>query len=271
MKFRSLQLHLNVDGRTYHFSRRKLLGFATKSFLTAAALSLLLLITGSNLYSQAQVDTGGLTGTVTDPSGAVIPAATVAITNSATGIVTKGTTTSTGRYVFGAVAPGIYSLQVTKTGFGTYSASGITVHIQQTPTVNIVLKPGSTTETVTVSATTPLMQAQSAELNQTITGQAVNDLPLSTRDWTSLGQVSAGVTTTGGGKTSSSYYVVNGQSFNQNDFRLNGIDDNVEMFPSGVHRGTNAAILPPPDAIQEFTLQSGDFSAEFGHSVGGVV
>lgn len=271
MKFRSLQLHLDVDGRTYHFRRRKLLGLATTSILTAVALSLLLLITGSNLYSQAQIDTGGLTGTVTDPSGAVIAAATVAITNSATGIITKGTTNSTGRYVFGAVAPGNYSLEVTKAGFGTYSASGITVHIQQTPTVNIVLRPGSTTETVTVSASTPLMQAQSAELNQTITGRAVNDLPLSTRDWTSLGQVSAGVTTTGGGKSSSSYYVVNGQSFNQNDFRLNGIDDNVEMFPSGVHRSTNAAILPPPDAIQEFTLQSGDFSAEFGHSLGGVV
>lgn len=237
--------------------------------IATASVFLLLLICSTHL--RAQIDTGGLVGTVTDVSGAIVPGAKVAITNVATGIVATRTTTSTGQYVFGAVPPGTYSLKVSMSGFGDYSASGIVVHIQQTPTVNVVLKPGTTTETVTVTATTPLMQAQSAELNQTITGRVVNDFPLSTRDWTSLGQVSAGVTTTGGGKTSSSYYVVNGQSFNQNDFRLNGIDDNVEMFPSGVHRGTNAAILPPPDAIQEFTLQSGNFSAEFGHSLSAVV
>ncbi|HKO20746.1 MAG TPA: carboxypeptidase regulatory-like domain-containing protein [Acidobacteriaceae bacterium] len=246
------------------------LELAIKCSIAVVVICLLCVVSSRNLYAQAQTDTGALTGTVSDPTGAVIPEATVTITNSATGIVTKGITTSTGQYVFSSVAPGTYTLEVTKTGFGTYSASGIVVHIQQVPTVNVVLKPGSTTQTVTVSAATPLLQAQSAELNQTITGQEVNDLPLSSRDWTTLGQLSAGVTTTAGGTTSSSYYNVNGQSFNQNDFRLNGIDDNVEMFPSSVH-GTNAAILPPPDAIQEFALQSGDFSAEFGHSLGGIV
>src|SRR5579884_1101196 len=182
-------------------------------FIAATAACLLFLMCSSHLW--AQIDAGGITGVVTDTTGAVIPGATVTITNNATGIVTKEVTTSTGQYVFGSVPPGTYTLQVNMPGFGTYSASGITVHIQQTPTINIVLKPGSSSETITVTSATPLMQAQSAEVSQTITGQEVNDLPLSTRDWTSLGQTAAGVTTNTGGKSSASYFAVNGQSFNQ--------------------------------------------------------
>jgi len=198
--------------------------------------------------------------------------ATVEITNADTGFKATGVTTSVGRYVFDAVLPGNYTLTVTKTGFGTYTASGITIQIQQVPSVNVVLKPGSVTETLTVSSAVPLMQTQSAQVNQTITGQQINDLPMVARDWTTLGQLAAGVTTLAGDNTSDSRYIVNGQSFNQVDFRLNGIDDNVEMFPSpGAHKNSNAAIEPPPDAIQEFTLESGGFSAESGHSLGAVI
>ena len=107
-------------------------------------------------------------------------------------------------------------------------------------------------------------------------------MPLVTRDWGSLAQLSAGVNTdapsngSGGngtadaGSSSSAYFRVNGVDEWQNDFRLNGINDNIEFY-GGNYTGTNAAIVPPPDAIQEFTLQSGDFSAEFGHSTGGII
>lgn len=239
----------------------------------AKALFALTVVTLLSLWPArlaAQVDTGGLTGVVTDTTGAIIPGAAVTITNKDSGIVSKTVTTSTGQYVFSAIAPGTYTLQVVLPGFDTFTANNIAIHIQGVPTLNVSLRPGSLKQVVTVTDATPLMQAESAEVKQTITGEIVNNMPLASRNWTTLGQVAAGVTTTAGGNTSSSYYAVNGQSFNQNDFRLDGIDNNIEMFPSSVH-STNAAALPPPDAIQEFALQNGDFSAEFGHSVGGVV
>ena len=135
---------------------------------------------------------------------------------------------------------------------------------------------------VTVTAAAPLLEAENAQVGQTITNQSVNDLPLVTRDWGSLAQLSAGVNTdatgtgAGGngtadaGSSSSAYFRVNGVDEWQNDFRLNGINDNIEFY-GGNYTGTNAAIVPPPDAIQEFTLQSGDFNAEFGHSTGGII
>ena len=158
----------------------------------------------------------------------------------------------------------------------------VLVHVQQVATVDIHLATGNVQQSVTVTAAAPLLEAENAQVGQSITNQSVNDLPLVTRDWGSLAQLSAGVSTdatgTGGGgngtadagSSSSAYFRVNGVDEWQNDFRLNGINDNIEFY-GGNYTGTNAAIVPPPDAIQEFTLQSGDFNAEFGHSTGGVI
>ncbi|MBB5318478.1 TonB-dependent receptor plug domain-containing protein [Tunturibacter empetritectus] len=112
-----------------------------------------------------------------------------------------------------------------------------------------------------------------ASIGQTIGHQTINDLPLETRNWGSLGQLAAGVATApigqNGGTPENTFYSVNGVQLYQNDFRLNGINNNIEFFgDSSV--GTDATITPPPDAIQEFKLQTGDYNAEFGHSTGGV-
>lgn len=93
-------------------------------------------------------------------------------------------------------------------------------------------------------------------------------LPVATFRWRHHCPV--GQPTPGSGTTSSAYFSVYGGNVWQNDFRLNGINDNIEIY-GGNYTGTNAAITPPPDAIEEFKLQSGDFNAEFGHSTGGVV
>ena len=221
-----------------------------------------------------QVDTGSLTGTVTDSTGARLPHATITLTNIKTGGVTAVSTTSTGTYVFGALNPGTYSLKATGAGFEATFIAEVKINVQQTPTIDIVMTPGAVTEQVTVTTAAPLLQAQSAEVGQTIDDVAVNDLPLNGRDWTSLGQLAAGVTTIQGGNSSSSLYSVNGTDFNANDFRLNGVDDNAAPLIGYQNRGVyagNAAIIPPPDAIQEFKIQSGDFDAEFGRATGGVV
>jgi len=152
----------------------------------------------------------------------------------------------------------------------------VLVHVQQTLTVDVHFVTGQVTQQVTVTAEAPLLQAENAVVGQTVTTQAVNDLPLQTCDWASLAQLSAGVATApvanpsgDSGQTSSAFFAVNGIDTWQNDFRLNGINDNIEMY-GGSSVGSDAAITPPPDAIQEFKLQSGD-DAEFGHSTGAVI
>lgn len=225
----------------------------------------------------AQIDTGGVTGTVSDPTGAAIPGAQITLTNTATGVAQNTTSTSTGTYSFSGVRAGTYNLKGEAQGFQAFTSKGLEVHIQQVQTIDIHLATGAVSQEVTVTAAAPLLQAENGSVGQTITTQTVNDLPLQTRDWTSLSQLSAGVTTApvgqpsaDSGSTGSSFFVVNGVNLWQNDYRLNGINDNIEMY-GGSSVNSNATIIPPPDAIQEFKLQTGNYSAEFGHSTGGVV
>jgi hypothetical protein len=225
----------------------------------------------------AQIDTGGVTGTVKDSSGAVVASANITLTNDGTGISIRTDSTSTGTYFFGGLHPGSYTLEAQSTGFRNYIVHGLDVHVQQVLTLDIPLAAGSVQQQVTVTAAAPLLQAENAAVGQTITTQTVNDLPLATRDWGSLAQLSAGVTTAPAGQptpdsgsTASAYFSVDGGNVWQNDFRLDGINDNIEFY-GGNYTGTNAAIVPPPDAVEEFRVQSGDFNAEFGHSTGGVV
>jgi Carboxypeptidase regulatory-like domain/TonB dependent receptor-like, beta-barrel len=225
----------------------------------------------------AQIDTGGVTGTITDPTGAVVPGATVTLTNTGTNISQQMRSTSTGTYSFTGVRPGTYMLRAEATGFRTVINRGVQIHVQQTLTVDVHLAPGAVSQQVTVTAAAPLLQAENAAVGQTINTEAVNDLPLETRNWASLAQLSAGVNTAPSGQPSgdsgsstSAFFSVNGVNLWQNDFRLNGINDNIEVY-GGSSVGSNAAITPPPDAIQEFKLQTGDFNAEFGHSTGAVI
>ncbi len=203
--------------------------------------------------------------------------ATVKLVNEATGVASIGVATSTGAYSFNAVRPGSYTLQVAAPGFQTTIDKNVQVHIQQTQTIDIHLATGAVTQQVTVTGAAPLLQAENGAVGQTITGHVINSMPLKSRDWASLAQLSAGVVTapkgqpsSDSGTTDSAFFSVNGVNLWQNDFRLNGINDNIEFY-GGSSVGSNAAITPPPDAIQEFKLQTGNFTAEFGHSTGGVV
>ncbi len=229
----------------------------------------------------AQLDRGEITGTAEDPSHAVVQNASIVLTNDNTGVKTTTKSTSTGTYVFDDVIPGKYAIEAEAGGFEKYVVHDLYVQVQQVLTVDIHFATGNVQQSVTVTAAAPLLEAENAQVGQSITNEAVNDLPLATRDWGSLAQMSAGVSTTptgsgGGGITAdagsseSAYFRVNGVDEWQNDFRLNGINDNIEIY-GGNYTLTNAAIVPPPDAIQEFTLQSGDFNAEFGHSTGGII
>src|SRR6185437_511077 len=143
----------------------------------------------------AQLDTGRITGTVFDPSGAIVPGATVTLTNTGTNAAQSMKSTSTGTYSFSGVRPGTYSLRAEAPGFQTFIADGLQIHVQQAFTEDVHLATGTISQQVTVTAATPLLQSESAAIGQTIDTQAVNDLPLQTRNWASLAQLSAGVTT----------------------------------------------------------------------------
>jgi hypothetical protein len=241
------------------------------------ALITVLLLIGLPRPLHGQVDTGSLTGTVTDSTGAKIVGALITLRNTDSGVVVKVPTTTTGTYFFGGLKAGTYSLEATQNGFKTYKTVGIQIHVQQKENIDIQLQVGVNSESVTVTTTdAALIQTEDATLGQTVDKETVDEMPLNGRNWASLGQIAAGVTTAttsvGGnaGMASAAWYVVNGVNFWQNDFRLNGINNNVEVY-GGSQGNTNASITPPPDAIQEFKLQTGDFSAEFGHSAGGVI
>jgi hypothetical protein len=226
----------------------------------------------------AQIDTGVITGTVKDSTGAILPGVTITLTNDATHVAAgQARTTPSGTYVFDAVQPGTYTIHLDAQGFKRFEDQGLKVDVQHTSTVDITLAAGDTQQQVTVTAAAPLLQAEDATIAQTIDAKTINSLPLNGRDWVSLAQLSAGVSTapmgqpsSNGGSTGAAFFAVDGVSLWQNDIRLDGIDDNIEFY-GGSSIGTNATITPPPDAIEEFTLQSGDFNAQFGHSTGAVV
>lgn len=203
----------------------------------------------------AQLTVGGVSGTVKDPTGAVVRGARITLTNEATKVSQRTVSTETGTYVFASVPIGTYTLQADAPGFKTYVDTGIEVHIQSTVTADIPLVPGGVKQEVIVTSAVPLLQAQDASLGQTVPTEQINDLPLNGRNWTSLVQLSAGTYSSG---------LINGSDPGQEDFRLNGTDDNNEVFG-----GTN--VVPVPDAMQEFKLQDGDNNAQFGQFAGAVV
>lgn len=218
-----------------------------------------------------QIATGGVAGTVKDASGAVVPDAQITLTNQATDVRLTARSTSSGTYVFETVPVGVYNLKAEKQGFKTYVASGIQVHIQNVVTADIPLAVGAVSQEVKVNSAVPLLQAQDASLGQTIPEVQVNDLPLNGRNWLSLTQLSAGTYAASGSNPDNPGQVnANGVSQTQVDFRLNGIDNNIDVFESGAN-GQAGSVAPVPDAIQEFKLQDGNNSADFGQFSGAVV
>ncbi len=217
----------------------------------------------------AQIDTGSVTGTVKDPTGAVVVGAECTLTNTATNIAQKIKSTSAGAYTFEAVPAGTYSLKVVASGFKEYLLNDIQVHVQNIVTADVSLQLGSVGQEVTVTSAVPLLQAQDASVGMTINNKMTNDLPLQGgsggRNFMSLTTTAPGVyANSGAGMDNTGNIIAMGVENGQVDLRLNGVDDNEEFYG-----GTS--IIPIPDAIQEFKFMDGNNSAEFGHSTGAVI
>ncbi len=235
--------------------------------MLANGLRLLLLVFVAAVEVWGQIDTGRILGLVTDQSGAVVSGAKVTLTNPDTSFRQTSTTGTTGYYVFPALKAGRYEVEIEATGFSSFVQSNISLHVQQDVVVNSTLVPGAITERVEVKGTPALLQTENASLGQTIGTNLVNDLPLNGRNWTQLVQLDAGVTYSQPDSSGRPYFSANGHPLEQNDYRLNGINNNDEAWTLP----QPYVALPPPDAIQEFRVETSNYSAEFGHSGGAVI
>ena len=221
---------------------------------------------------QAQVDTGTILGTVTDATGAVIPAAKVTIRNEGTSITQSTTTSASGTYVFTPLRIGTYTVEVEKEGFKRQRRAGLELNIQQQLVADVALSVGEVSSEVEVTAAAPVLQTENGSVGQVVGAQAINDLPLNGRNYTFLARLVPGATAgqpEGRGLNANGWFTANGTRPAQNNYMLDGIDNNTNDVD--FLSGAAYVVKPPIDAIGEFKLQTNSFSAEFGRAGGAVL
>jgi hypothetical protein len=219
----------------------------------------------------AQVDQGAITGLVQDSTGAVVSNAQVTVTNIDTGLVLQGTTNGSGVYVFSPLKIGNYMVSATAKGFETTRQENLHLDAEQRLNVVIPLKPGAVSDTVTVTEAPPLLETQTSSVAQVINSATINNTPLNGRNFVYIAQLTAGVAPPFGNTRGSGTgdFVANGQRAEQNNFILDGVDNNTNLVD--FLNGSSYIVRPPPDALSEFSIQTSNFSAEFGHSAGAVL
>ncbi len=234
--------------------------------VTLATICLLLMA----MAASAQSDRGAITGVVTDPTGAVVARAEVIVKNIATGTEYKTGATETGNYTIPSLPAGSYELRVEAPGFKKFILQGVQVQLLQTTRVDAALEVGAATDAVTVQATAPLLQTESAEQSTNISGRLFNSMPLnfgatnSIRGWLSFIQLAPGVSVPN--QNSPQTANVNGQPGGSFKIYLEGQD--VTSTNDTVWTSTVAAASV--ETIGEFAIQTNNFSAEFGQVLGGL-
>jgi hypothetical protein len=228
---------------------------------------------------RAQVAGGMLSGTITDPSGAAVPNAQVSIKNSATGITRDVTTNSDGFYSAANLLPGSYEVSVSATGFNTEIKKGVVINVGAQPVFNLTLQIGTVANSVEVTTEAPTVQLTSSDISATVNATTVRELPLNGRSWTDLAALQPGVDTIHtqpdfsvgadrGNRGFGQQLTISGARPQQNNYRLDGIslNDYANGAPGSV-LGGNLGV----DAIQEFSVLTSNYSAEYGKTSGGVV
>ena len=217
----------------------------------------------------AQSDRGTLTGTVTDPAGAVVPAAKVTIKNSETGTVSSTVTTDTGNYTLASLPIGSYELTVEAAGFNKSTQTGLRIQVAQTARVDVELRVGSSTESVTVQAESPLLKTENAEISMNVSGDKFNQLPLNfgaggtgaIRSWMAFATLAPGVN---GDLSTDQTTSVNGLPGGMFKILVEGTD----VTSSNDTRWTSTVAASSVEAIGEFSLQTSNFSAQYGGGLG---
>ncbi len=223
---------------------------------------------------RAQAVSGTILGSVQDVSGASIPGATVSIVNAETGLARTVLSNSAGEYMVPSLPPGMYEVSAEMKGFKRVSLSGIRLNVDQKLRADLKLEVGALTESIQVQAAIPLVQSDSSELGATINESQIKELPLNGRNFVQLTRLIPGVTrgvpgsnndgASNEGWRMSSTIAANGMRTRDNNFLLDGIDNNELNLNTVI-------IFPSVDAIEEFKVQTSTYSAEFGRANGGVV
>ena len=237
-------------------------------FIRCAALCFL--TASLSLFAQ---DTATISGTVTDQSGADIPDAQVTLVNAATGFTRTVATNSGGQYVAPTIPTGAYVITVVKSGFERLQRSGVQLTAASTLSVDLQLQLGSQKETVSVTATTPLLQSQSAEVSSLVDSRQVVTLPLVSRDFTDLVLLTPGAHTgsasnlAAGGSPyamrGGANYSVNGAIAAGNSYLVDGVYNRNLWLNTLV-------MVPVVDAIQEYRVMTSNYQAQYGESAGSV-
>ncbi len=241
--------------------------FTTPGLFSAAALAVVL----SGQVCQAQKDTGTIAGTVHDSSGAVIPNVNITARDVNHGTVVNGTTNSSGEYVIQPLKVGEYVMTAAKTGFDKVASTPITLSVQQRLVFDITMKVGSIGESVTVTDSTAQLQTETSDLGQVLDARQITNLPLNGRNFAQLALLSPGTTPAApGSRDQSSYgFSANGARSLQNNFLLDGIDNNSNL--PDLLNGSSYVIEPPVESLQEFKVQTSSYTAEFGRGNGAVI
>lgn len=216
------------------------------------------------LSGLALAQTATITGTVTDSSGALVPGATVTITNIDTNALRTVTADGRGNYVAPLLPVGMYRVEVDQPGFQKEVMSDITISTNETVRVDVRLTPGAVTQTVEVTGAAPIVQSENATVGDVINEQKVEEMPLNGRHFETLSLLVPGVTSTSPAPSGGAAISISsgGARFSSNNFRLDGTNDVAEGG------GTGISVRPIVDAIQEFKIQTNDYSAEFGRGGG---
>jgi hypothetical protein len=222
-------------------------------------LSLLLLLTAC---AHAVEVTARIRGTVTDPTGAVLPNITVTATNQDTGVVTTTTTMANGDYIFQKLPIGTYSVTATGKGFVRFTATGVALNIDEEYVLPIKLTVGSSVETVEVQANAVQVNATDMQLSNVVSGHQITELPLIGRAFTNLELVLPGVQASNDRFTTA--FSVNGSQAQQSAYVINGADTNDLPL-------NTISFQPNVDALQEFNLITGPLNAEYDRNGGAII
>lgn len=222
---------------------------------------------------RAQVSTADIVGTVTDPSGGVVPGVEITITNLSTQAKFSVVTDDTGRYQFKLLPPGRYRIRAEKAGFKAWTVSEVALAINDRLRQDVRLEVGELEQTVEVRGRSPALQSESSSLGGLITAQAMQDLPLNGRNFVALAQLVAGANDAAGGfatggspddRRRSSAVSVNAQTGGFNNFLIDGMDNNERFI-------NTAIVRPSVEALAEMKVLTNLYSAELGRTAGGVI
>ena len=215
-----------------------------------------------------QVVTASLEGTVSDPTGASVPGASVKVRNSSTNVETRVSTGPDGRYYVASLQPGgPYVITVEAAGFKTVERGGITLEVNQSAQVNLTLEVGATSETVQVTGAAPLLETTSAAMGQVVDNRSIVNLPLNQRNAYSLVYLVPGVTGSTNGQYNSQNISINGGRPGSTDILVDGIPSS----PPLVNPIQGFAVFPSVESVEEFKVQTNSYSAEFGRSGSGII